>query len=223
MRNLIVFDIDRTIYDGSIFLDFSLHLIQKDLISPKFLSLVGFEYVTYQTGFESYDELVRDCLNYFFDEVKNIPPQTLKLEMRECLFKNHHKFFDFVFEILRDYPEYNYMLISLEPEIVTKEVANFLKIENFACNHFLNQKNFLAKPNLIFNKLTLFKNSKFGNEVPFAVFGDSESDLELLKLSENRFIINPTSTLQKIVMNEKLNYKFSDQISVKEEIKSIFN
>jgi len=223
MEKLVIFDIDRTIYDGSIFLDFSLHLIQKNLISPKFLSSIGFEYVTYQTGFESYDELVRDCLNYFFDEIKKIPLVTLKKEIKDCLFINHHKFYDYVFETTKKYPSYEYLIITLEPEIIAGEVANFLKIKNYLSNRFCNNDEFLNKPELIFNKRELLNKSVFKNQIPFATFGDSESDLELLKISKNKFILNPTSNLQRELKKDNLNFKTFTPLNIDQEITLTFN
>lgn len=220
MKKLVIFDIDRTIYDGSVFLDFSLHLVQKNLISPKILSSLGFEFVTYQTGFESYDELVRDCLNYFFEEVKNIQPDIIKKEFKECLFKNHHKFYDYVFKTINNYPEYEYLLISLEPDFIVKEIASFLRIENYLANKFLNNGEYLDKPELVFNKYYLLENSKFTGIKPFSVFGDSESDLPLLELAQNKFVINPTTILYKQISSS--DYHILNHETIFDEVKKIF-
>ncbi len=220
MKKLVIFDIDRTIYDGSVFLDFSLHLVQKNLISPKILSSLGFEFVTYQTGFESYDELVRDCLNYFFEEVKNIQPDIIKNEFKECLFKNHHKFYDYVFKTINNYPEYEYLLVSLEPDFIVKEIASFLRIENYLANKFLNNGEYLDKPELVFNKYYLLENSKFTGIKPFSVFGDSESDLPLLELAQNKFVINPTTVLYKQISSS--DYHILNHETIFDEVKKIF-
>lgn len=220
MGKLVIFDIDRTIYDGSVFLDFSLHLVQKNIISPKFLSSIGFEFVSYQTGFESYDELVKDCLNYFYEEVKNISPEILKRELKECLFKNHHKFYDFVFKILQNYPNYDYLIISLEPDFIVEEVAKFLKIPNFESNEFITNSELTTKLDLIFDKEILFNRTKYKNQIPYACFGDSESDLKLLLISEYKFVINPTSKLQKELSNQKIN--FYNASNIFENIQKIF-
>ena len=220
MNKLVIFDIDRTIYNGSIFLDYSLHLIQKNLISPKFLSSIGFEFVTYQTGFESYDELVRDCLNYFFEEIKTINPETLKKELKECILKNHHKFYDFSFLTTQNYPNYDYLIISLEPEFIVEEVAKLIKIPNYVCNKFMGEGKFLSKPNLIFDKEILLNQTKFKDHVPFATFGDSESDLKLLLKAENMFVINPTSNLQKELKSKQ--HTFYNPDNIFENISKVF-
>lgn len=224
MDKLVILDIDRTIYNGSIFLDYSFHLIKKNLVSPKYLSAIGFEFVTYQTGFESYDELVKDCLNYFYEEIKEIKSEILRKELQECLFINHSKFYPFVFELLKKYHHYNFFIISLEPDFIVEEVAKFLKIKNFAGNKFnLDSKmNNLEKPILIFDKLKIFENSQFSKETPFACFGDSESDFPILAKAENKFIINPTSKLQKQIFENKLNIEFLTENTIQNKIKEIF-
>lgn len=222
MDKLVIFDIDRTIYNGSIFLDLSLQLVQKEIVSPKFLSSLGFEFFTYQTGFESYDQLVRDCLNYFHDEIKFLDPNDLIKETKECLFKNNHKFYDYFNKTLKNYPRYNYMLISLEPDFIVNEVANFFKIQNFASNKFIEKESFAKDLNLIFNKNTLISHTKFKDVQPFAVFGDSESDLPILEKANHKFIINPTSNLQKLVTEKNLNLKFYSQDNIFDDIQKIF-
>lgn len=222
MSKLVIFDIDRTIYNGSIFLDFSLHLTQKNIVSPKFLSLIGFEFFTYQTGYESYDELVNDCLNYFYEEIKLLNPEDLKVEIKECLFKNHHKFYDYFFSTLKGYPDYEYFLVSLEPDFIVSEVANFAKIRNFTANQFLQENSFVQNLNLLFDKKELISKTKYKDIIPFAAFGDAESDLKIIKEAENKFIINATSKLQKEIEEEKLNFKIYTPENIFEDIKKVF-
>ena len=198
MKELIIFDIDRTIYNGSIFLDFTLHLIEKELISPKFLSKVGFEFFTYQTGFESYDQLVVDCLEAFYFETQEIDMKKLKIELKECLIKNHHKFYDFAMEIPKVYLNYETLIISLEPEYIVEEVAKFLQI-----------KNFLGNQNLEINKYKIFKESLYSENKINSCFGDSESDFELLKHAKYKYVINPTSKLSKLILQEQLHAKIT--------------
>ena len=193
MKELSVFDIDRTIYNGSIFLDFALHLIEKEKISPKFLSKIGFEFFTYQTGFESYDELVTDCLDAFYFETKDIDPKDLKKELKECLLKNHHKFYDFALEIPKLYPSYEVLIISLEPEYVVEEVAKFLQI-----------KSFLGNQKLEINKFKILKESLYSENKINSCFGDSESDYELLKHATFKYAINPTTKLSKLISQKEV-------------------
>jgi len=222
MSKLVIFDIDRTIYDGSIFLDLSLQLVKKDIISAKYLTFIGFEFVTYQTGFESYDELVRDCLNYFFDEIKNLNPDVLKNELRECIFKNNHKFYDYFNLTLKSYPENDYLLVSLEPDFIVQEIARSFKIKNFLSNKFLEGDHFTKDLNLIFDKNLLLEQSIYKEQKPFAVFGDSESDLPLLQKANHKFIINPTTKLQKLNISMNLNFPYFNQNNIFEEIKRVF-
>lgn len=196
MKELIIFDIDRTIYNGSIFLDFALHLINKEKISPKFLSIIGFEFFTYQTGFESYDELVLDCLDAFYAETKEIELNVLKKELKECLIKNHHKFYDYALEIPKIYSNYEILIISLEPEYIVEEVAKFLQIKNFVGNQ-----------NTEINKVKIFQSSNYSENIINSCFGDSESDYELLQLAKYKYVIEPTSKLSKLIETDPKNYQ----------------
>lgn len=206
MKEFIIFDVDRTIYNGSIFLDFSLHLIQKEVISSKFLSTIGFEFVTYQTGFESYDEMVADCLLGFHHEIKDVSLDLLKKEFSECLVKNHEKIYDFAYKII-ELQKFEILIISLEPDFMLEEFCKFLKVSNFLGNKFTNDSKIIQNPQLVFNKKEILSNSNFSfinsNQKPFAVFGDSESDIPLLEIAKNPFVVNPTYKLLKEIESGK--------------------
>lgn len=212
MKELVIFDIDRTIYDGSIFLDVSLELINKNIISPKFLSKIGFEYFTYQTGFESYDELVLDCLEAFHFEVKEIDLNVLMSVVKETIYKNHHKFRPFVFECVKN-KDFDYLIISLEPDFITQEVAKFLRIPNFLSNIFVENGKILREIKVKTDKKRMLEESPFQDQFINMAFGDSESDFEILRYSKKRFVLNPTIKLSNLIQNRE-GYK----IATSEEI-----
>lgn len=193
MKKIIIFDIDRTIYNGNIFIDFVLHLIWKRKISYKIILKIAAEFLTYKTGFETYEELVVDCLGGFYFVTKDISQDDLKKELKACLIKNNHKFYNFAFEIPKLYPTHEVLIVSLEPEYIVEVVANFLKI-----------KSFLGNQNLKISKFQIFKNSIYSEIKIDSCFGDSEADYELFKHASFKYAINPTSKLSKLIALKEL-------------------
>ena len=56
MKQLVIFDLDRTIYNGSLGQDFILHLATKQLISPKIINLFS-NYLIYNYNASSKQNL----------------------------------------------------------------------------------------------------------------------------------------------------------------------
>jgi phosphoserine phosphatase len=72
MKQLVIFDLDRTIYNGSLGQDFILHLATKQLISPKIISELSVALLEFETEIVSYEETVSTVLNYLGKELVGI-------------------------------------------------------------------------------------------------------------------------------------------------------
>jgi phosphoserine phosphatase len=70
-KDLIIFDIDRTIYDGSIGQDFIIELVNERIISPKILASLSFELLEYELDLQNYNKTVSDALKLLANELIN--------------------------------------------------------------------------------------------------------------------------------------------------------
>lgn len=195
-KDLIIFDIDRTIYDGSIGQDFIIELINEGLISPKILANLSLELLEYELDLQTYSKTVRDALISLAYELNNQPIEKVREVAQKTIQYNHYKFYDYIFEIPKVFKDFDYVLLSLEPQILVSEIANYLKIPNYICNQFnTSNEKILRTEKIVTNKLDLFINSSFKDRKIITAFGDSENDLPILEQASLKIVVNPTPNL----------------------------
>lgn len=196
MKQLIIFDLDRTIYNGSLGQDFIIHLATKQLISPKIITELSVVLVEFETEIVSYEQTVSTVLNYLANELIGKDFELINQEAKNFVSMNHHKFYDYSLELPKLYPQFEFVILSLEPEFLLEHVAEMLKIKNFIGNKFNHTSStFINNFKITTNKIELFENSEFKGNKILAAFGDSESDFEILSQAQYKFIINPSKKL----------------------------
>jgi phosphoserine phosphatase len=196
MKQLVIFDLDRTIYNGSLGQDFIIHLASKQLISPKIISELSFALVEFETEIVSYEETVSTVLNYLSKELVGKDFKLINQEAQNFVATNHHKFYDYSLELPKLYPQFEFIILSLEPEFLLKHVADMLKIKYFIGNKFNHSSiSFTSNTKITTDKIELFDKSEFKSSKILAAFGDSESDFEILNRAQYKFIINPSKKL----------------------------
>lgn len=181
-KDIIIFDIDRTIYDGSIGQDFIVELVNEGIISPKILASLSFELLEYELDLQNYSKTVSDALRTLASELKGKDTEKIKEVAQRVIQYNHYKFYDYVFEMPTLFKDFDFVLLSLEPQFLVSEISAYLKIPNFICNEF-NEKNgkILETKKILTNKIELLETSEFQNRNIISAFGDSENDYEILK------------------------------------------
>lgn len=198
MKDLIIFDLDRTIYNGSIGQEFIIHLVSKNFISPKIIAQLTTLLVEYESEVLNYEETVKKILYFLAQELVGTEFETIRLEAENFIKANHFKFYDFAFELPKVYQEFDYLILSLEPDFLVEEVCKIIGIENAVGNKFSHNNKFDTNYKITTDKLQLLNSSKFSNYSIFAAFGDSISDYEILKKAKHPIMVNPDGRLKKI-------------------------
>jgi phosphoserine phosphatase len=218
-KKIIILDIDRTIYDGSIGQDFIIELVNQNLISPKILADLSFELLEYELDIQTYAKTVRDSLTLLSSQLDKKDYDKVKEVAKNVIMYNHYKFFDYVFEIPKVFKDFDFVLLSLEPQILVKEIAEYLKIPNYICNEFPITNNIISKaPSIIIDKKELLEKSPFSSRNVIAAFGDSENDLPILEQAQLKIVINPTPNLLTKIQ-DKPNYHITNPKLAYDEFK----
>jgi len=224
VKDLIIFDIDRTIYDGSIGQDFIIELVNEGLISSKILVNLSLELLEYELNIETYQDTVKKALTALSQELNNKNLNEVRDIAQKVIQYNHYKFYDYAFELPKVFKEFDYCLLSLEPQILVSEIASYLKIPNFICNEFPIKNNLIHKPHeIIINKSKLLENSEFKNRRVICAFGDSENDYDILKQADLKMMVNPTPRLLEKSGNQKNFHQINPKIAYDEFKKNIIN
>lgn len=223
-KKIIILDIDRTIYDGSIGQDFIVELVNQGVISPKILADLSFELLEYELDIQTYAKTVRDSLTLLSNELDKKDYTKVKEIAKNVILYNHYKFFDYVFEIPKVFKDFDFVLLSLEPQILVKEIADYLKIPNFICNEFPVNNNVISKASsVIIDKRELLEKSEFSSREIVAAFGDSENDLAILDQASLKMVINPTPNLLNKVKQNKNYHITNPKLAYDEFKKRIIN
>jgi len=203
-KDLIIFDIDRTIYDGSIGQDFIIELVNERIISPKILAELSFEMLEYELETQSYSKTVRDALNMLSKELEGKDVKKVQEVASKVIQYNHYKFYDYIFEIPTLFKDFDFLIISLEPQILVSEISKYLKIPNYLSNEFkIEGLKITTGTKIETDKLSILENSEFKNRKIIAAFGDSENDLNILNKSKLKIVINPTTKLLEKIQKDK--------------------
>lgn len=200
MKKLVIFDIDKTIYDGNLYEDILLHLISKKLINQMILPYATKEILELKLSLESYEEFILDLLQELKNNIEPKKAPEIIEEVRNCVFSNKHKFRNFAFEIPKMFPNFQYLIISLEPHFVVEFVAQVLQIPHYLANYVEISNKKTQKYQV--DKFEMLKNSQFSNYEVWAVFGDSELDYTLLLEAKHKFVFNPSSSLAELIKED---------------------
>jgi len=203
-KDIIIFDIDRTIYDGSIGQDFIIELINEGIISPKILASLSLELLEYELDLQNYNKTVSAALQTLANELNGKDVEKIREVAQRVIQYNHYKFYDFVFEMPTLYKDFDFILLSLEPQFLVSEISSYLKIPNYISNEFPEKNGkILETKRIVTNKIELLEISEFQNRSIISAFGDSENDYEILKKAKLKMVINPTPTLFEKIKDNK--------------------
>lgn len=202
MKDLVIFDLDRTIYNGSLGQEFIIHLVGKNLIPPQIIPELTKLLIEYESEILDYKETVFKILNFLAKGLIGTDFELIRSEAQNFIYKNHHKFYDYAFEIPKLFPQFEYVLLSLEPDFLVQEVCNLIKIKNGIGNKFSHNEKFDNGYQITIDKTELFKNSKFSSYSILAAFGDSIADYEILKMAKHSILVNPDDKIKLLSENE---------------------
>jgi phosphoserine phosphatase len=223
-KDIVIFDIDRTIYDGSIGQDFIIELVNQRIISPKILAQISFEMLEYELDIQGYNKTVKDALSVLSKELEGKDEKVIQEIATKVIQYNHYKFYDYVFEIPTLFKEIDFLIISLEPQILVSEIAKYLKIPNYLSNEFkIKDSKIIAGTKIETDKVALLENSVFKNRNIIGAFGDSENDLNILNKAKLKIAINPTPNLLKKIQNDKSFKIINPKVAYDEFKKYIIN
>jgi len=158
----------------------------------------------YELETQSYSKTVRDALNMLSKELEGKDVKKVQEVASKVIQYNHYKFYDYIFEIPTLFKDFDFLIISLEPQILVSEISKYLKIPNYLSNEFkIEGLKITTGTKIETDKLSILENSEFKNRKIIAAFGDSENDLNILNKSKLKIVINPTTKLLEKIQKDK--------------------
>lgn len=180
-----VFDFDNTIYDGESGLDLFLHFLKLDTKGvfkyiPKFFT--GF--VKYKKGVITIDEVINKY-GALLKEYCDSFAESMEQEFERFWDLHEHKVKPFYSTIRQE----GDVIVSACPESLLKIICGRLGIENYICSKVDFKTGDIQQICYKDKKVSLFK-EKYGDVMIDEFYTDSASDLPMIDISRNAYMVN---------------------------------
>ncbi|CAM3236637.1 HAD family hydrolase [Streptobacillus felis] len=188
MKNIIVYDFDKTVYGGETSTDFMRFFLKRN---PKYIFRI---YKVFPSLFY-YKKDLKKSKEIFFEILNQIEIDYLKKEISEFWKVNKNKIFPWVYnEIINNKKNSEELiLISATPEIFLEEISKELGFDKLIGTRFIKQERyFLSKIdglNCKHNEKVLRLREYLPEFKILAFYSDSMSDKPLFDLSERKYYI----------------------------------
>ncbi len=204
MKELVILDLDGVIINGQsqkIFLDY---LFEQKIIGSFFYLKICSWFLLYRLGLVENPEKI---MNYAFsflknkkiDEVSKIIDEFFRNELRKFIFPE-------IIDIIKEHKKNNreIIIVSTSVDIIVKKMADFLGIPNYICTSLgLLKSVFSGKivGGIVYGEKKAFFVKKFIKEkndlIKTWAYVDHFSDIELLKMVDYPFVVNPDKKMKK--------------------------
>ncbi|MDD3648299.1 MAG: HAD-IB family phosphatase [Candidatus Dojkabacteria bacterium] len=203
-RKLALFDIDKTIFDGYIILHLASFQTELGIISQKINDNLQSIAKKYSNGLLPYEIAQRKINEYYAVGLKDLSYAVVVNSTNEFIKSNRDMFYPYVERLFYKLKNsYDIYLVTGEFEFIANACKeNLSAYDFFASKCEIVNKKFSGRveKHLAFGrekeKEVKSLIEKYTNKGSFAV-GDSEGDIDMLKLVEHAFCINPTPQLEK--------------------------
>ena len=174
-----IYDFDGTIYDGDSSIDFYLFCLKRNFKILLCLPLQFFSFVLFKLGIIDRKKF-KEKFFYFLKFVS-------KLDELVAIFwkDNFNKIKPFYLNKKHD----NDIIISASPEFLVKSIGDKLEVKDVIATKMNSDGTIVGENCYGEEKVKRFKD-KYGSIEVINVYTDSLSDIPILELSKNRFIIN---------------------------------
>lgn len=179
MKNVNVYDFDHTIYDGDASLDFIRYCLTRDVRLWAYLPAMSWDLVLYVLGFRTRKQVKQTAFK-FLKDLKDADAVV------EEFWRLHSKK---IKAIYADSKSDNNIIISASPEFLLGPIATTLSADLIATNMDKNTGSIIGE-NCRGREKVLRLREEYSNLVVDDMYSDSLSDMPLLKLAQNGYIVS---------------------------------
>lgn len=203
-RNIALFDIDKTAYEGYLLFRIVQKQAKDGLISAESEKNVELVKKAYADGNLEYESMVEGVLNKWAEGLKDKSVEEIASHAEKYLRGEGNKFYPYVLKVIKLIEDtHDIFFVTAEPQFVASKTTEIYGAQGFLSTEFeIENGMFTGKVNSALShgphKLQAIKEllSSHSKERSFA-FGDSEGDIEMLEAVEYPVCINPTAKLAK--------------------------
>jgi len=204
MKKLVLFDIDKTIYNGYVISPLAECQLDKGIINNSCLNKIQEDFKLYKSGKVDYETTIANLLDHWAEGLKGQNYQDILKETISFFRGAGNKFYGFARPVIKMFKStHDVYFITGEPKFVGEATAlifsikglisSKLEVENLKFTGRVEK--YLARRNEKLSAIQCLV-KKYKIDGSFA-FGDSEADIQMLNLVQNAICINATDGLKK--------------------------
>ena len=210
MKQLMLFDIDQTIFDGYTIFPLTKAQFQDKLIDLKTMELFTQDLAEYKLGINDYETSAAEFMDHWAEGLAGQAYQTVADHSFRFFEKRKKHFFSYFRKIVKNCSQtHDLFLVTGEPDFLAEGIAKLFNVKGYLASKFeLDQKGFFTGK--VSQYLATKKDKKealatLGQTYSFKnayAFGDSEADIQMLSLVEHPICVNPSADLEKIALQK---------------------
>lgn len=228
MKKIGLFDIDGTIYDGYLIFPLSKYFVKKGLISNEVLTSLKNAATRYRAGKQGYEFTQKQVNKILIEGLRGRRYTNITSLAREFIDSQEKNFYKYVKPLLSNLKKlYDVYFITGEFQFIAKACADKFGVKGYRSAVCEVEDDIISgkvSKDLAYSEekrdVVLPLLEKYSVAGSFAV-GDSVGDVEMLKLVENAFCINPSEGLKEVA-NER-GWKCFDDESVSVALKNLLD
>lgn len=195
----VCYDVDGTLAKGMLVIPLMMSEHSHGILSePTFIKLNNI-LEQYKSGDITYEVAAQQLLETHAAGLKDQTQSALETHADKFVQKNTTLFRSFgkgVIELLRS--RYTQVIVTSEPQYLAKAIASYYGADEVLSTQYeVVDGRFTGKISSSLASRESKLEALRGHEVAYA-FGDSESDIEMLRMSANAYCINPTDGLRRV-------------------------
>lgn len=225
MAKIAFFDIDGTIYKGHLIIPLSSQQYKDGIIDITCLNQINNDFNLYKSGQVNYENSITNFIVHWAQGLKEKSFDKVLKHAQKFITKQKENFYPYsykIFDLLKE-KGYETFFVTAEPDFLAQVVFEQFNLTGFTSSKFeIIDRLFTGNTLLSLAKKEnkeqeTLKLLNTYNKKDSLAFGDSEGDIEMLKLVEKPICINPTEGLRKIAQEKDW------LITIPEEVISLLN
>lgn len=203
MRKIILFDIDKTVYDDYTIFPLAKSQLDAQLLDQTTVTQLDQDMTDYKAGKHTYEQFVATLLDHWADGLKGKSYQIVLDHTVSFFNGNLMHFYAYVASVFAKFSEsHDIFFVTGEPQFIAEAIRMIYQAKGTISSIFeIDQSGiFTGKVNRYLSTKTQKREALSKTLEQYRLeqsvgFGDSEADIFMLELMANRFCISPNAAL----------------------------
>ncbi|MEK7599283.1 MAG: HAD-IB family hydrolase [Patescibacteria group bacterium] len=210
-RRLVVYDIDGTLFRLSLLVELVNSLVASNIFPQAAKETINKDYLDWINREGDYEKFIRQMVRVYQKYIVGWDKATINEISQEVVDFQKKKVYCFTRDAIREYKNKNYFLLAISgsPEDIVQKFADYFGFDRAFGSvwevregRFTNRVYDGAKNKKQIFKMFLESNAKYTGLDGSIAFGDTESDIPILKMVDYPVVFNPSLDLANLAVKK---------------------